>query len=177
MSVLLVITFTGPDRPGIVGRLSAIVASHGGNWEESRMAVLAGRFAGILKVTVPDDGSESLVKELKALEAEGMAVLVDRGAPVGVPSGYQPMQLDLTGADHPGIVREVAHVLAERAINIHELTSEAFVAPMSAEQMFRATALLDCPPDLDVDELQGALEHLARDLVVQIALRAAGRTP
>ena len=54
MPHLLVVTFTGPDRPGIVEKLSGLVTRHGGNWEESRMASLAGRFAGILKVTVPD---------------------------------------------------------------------------------------------------------------------------
>jgi glycine cleavage system regulatory protein len=44
----LIITFTGPDRPGVVDRLAGVVSQHGGNWEESRMARLAGSFAGIV---------------------------------------------------------------------------------------------------------------------------------
>ena len=51
----LVVTFTGPDRPGIVASFARVVGEHGGNWEESRMARLAGQFAGILEVTVEAD--------------------------------------------------------------------------------------------------------------------------
>ena len=42
----LVLTVIGRDRPGLVDTLSGVVAEHGGNWEESRMAHLADRFAG-----------------------------------------------------------------------------------------------------------------------------------
>ena len=45
MSVNLVLTVIGKDRPGIVELLSQIVAAHEGNWLESRMAHLAGEFA------------------------------------------------------------------------------------------------------------------------------------
>ena len=46
----LVLTLIGPDRPGLVERVSDVVASHGGNWLESRMAHLAGQFAGKLDI-------------------------------------------------------------------------------------------------------------------------------
>jgi len=48
-----VLTLIGPDRPGLVESVAARVAAHGGNWLESRMAHLAGQFAGILRVEVP----------------------------------------------------------------------------------------------------------------------------
>ena len=42
----LVLTLIGPDRPGLVEAVAEVVARHGGNWLESRMAHLAGKFAG-----------------------------------------------------------------------------------------------------------------------------------
>ena len=50
----LVLTVVGDDRPGLVDALSGVIAAHDGNWEQSRMAHLAQKFAGILLVQVPD---------------------------------------------------------------------------------------------------------------------------
>ena len=47
----LVLTVIGRDRPGLVEAIASQIAKHGGNWEESRMAHLAGKFAGILRIT------------------------------------------------------------------------------------------------------------------------------
>ena len=52
MQTSLVLTVIGPDRPGIVEQLSDQVLAVGGNWEESRMTRLAGKFAGLLRVSV-----------------------------------------------------------------------------------------------------------------------------
>ena len=49
----LVLTVIGPDRPGLVESLSRLVGEHGGNWTQSRMAHLAGQFAGILQIALP----------------------------------------------------------------------------------------------------------------------------
>lgn len=47
----LVVTASGPDRPGIVARLSKRVLDCGGNVEESRMARLAGEFSILMLIT------------------------------------------------------------------------------------------------------------------------------
>ena len=52
MRTSLVLTVIGTDRPGIVEQLSDRVLAAGANWEESRMARLAGKFAGVLRVSV-----------------------------------------------------------------------------------------------------------------------------
>ena len=56
----LVLTLIGADRPGLVESLAKRVAAHRGNWVESRMAHLAGQFAGILRVEVPAANVRSL---------------------------------------------------------------------------------------------------------------------
>ena len=42
----LILTAIGDDRPGLVGELSAAISAHQGNWLESSMSRLAGKFAG-----------------------------------------------------------------------------------------------------------------------------------
>lgn len=44
-------TASGPDRPGIVARLSKRVLDCGGNVEVSRMARLAGEFSILMLIT------------------------------------------------------------------------------------------------------------------------------
>ena len=73
----LVLTLIGSDRPGLVEAVALIVAEHGGNWLESRMTHLAGKFAGILRAELPPDHVAEAVKALAALEARGLKVVVE----------------------------------------------------------------------------------------------------
>ncbi len=170
----LVLTLIGPDRPGIVEALATPIAAHGGNWLESRMAHLAGQFAGILRVEVPDSNAAALVEALRALEQGGLRVTVASG-PVGpAPAAARRiLVVDLVGLDRPGIVREISHLLAERGVNIEELTTDRTTAPMSAELLFRSRARVEVPAALDADELRRRLERLAHDLMVQVTVADA----
>ena len=135
----LVLTLIGPDRPGLVEAVADPIAAHGGNWLESRMAHLAGQFAGILRVEVPDDRAAALTEALRRLDTRGLHVTVQRG-PRPAPSTRRTLVVDLVGLDRPGIVREVSRVLAERGVNIEELETDRSPAPMSAELLFRSRA-------------------------------------
>ena len=49
-----VITAVGKDRPGIVAGVTEVLFDLGGNIEDSSMTILAGEFAMILIVSLPD---------------------------------------------------------------------------------------------------------------------------
>src|SRR4051794_8810286 len=100
----LTLTLIARDRPGLVGALSERVAAAGGNWLESRMARLAGQFAGILLVEVPDASVDDLLASLRGLEADGLHVTAERGASEELPMARRAVILELVGHDHPGIV-------------------------------------------------------------------------
>ena len=93
MSVSLVLTLIGEDRPGLVGLLSQTVAEHDGNWLESRMSRMAGRFAGILRASVPVASADALVAALSALESHGLRVVVERSADSDVDSEFRRIPL------------------------------------------------------------------------------------
>ena len=92
----LVLTLIGPDRPGLVESLVKRVVDHGGNWLESRMARLAGQFAGILRVEVPEDRVEALHAALAELESEGLRVDSASGAGAAG-DDLRTMELELLG--------------------------------------------------------------------------------
>lgn len=169
--ISLVMTLLGPDRPGVVERVSQVVSQHGANWLESRMAHLAGQFAGIVHVAVPADRAPVLVQALQGLTNEGLAVIVHTESHVGATPSYAPMWLHVLGADRPGIVHEVTRVLAEQQVNVEDLQTECLPAPMSGDRLFQATARLRLPPGLTAEQLQMHLERIAHDLMVDIQLQ------
>jgi len=54
--------------------------------------------------------------------------------------------LDLIGQDRPGIVRDVARILAKHSLNVQELETSCQSASMSAESLFMAHAPLTGSP-------------------------------
>jgi len=70
----LVLTLLGPDRPGLVESVADVIAGNGGNWLESRMAHLAGKFAGVLRADVPADKVDTVIQALRKLESRGLKI-------------------------------------------------------------------------------------------------------
>lgn len=165
----LVVTLIGKDRPGLVESVSSAVEAHGGSWVESRMAHLAGQFAGILRASVPPPKVEALSAALQALERDGLRVAVERGFEAVTEEG-RVIELDLIGSDRPGIVHKVSEALAARGVNVDELDTECDGAPWSGDALFKAKARLRAPAGLDLDGLRESLEAIAGDLMVDITL-------
>ncbi len=170
MSISLVLTVIGRDRPGLVETLSQVIASHQGSWLESRMARLAGHFVGILRVSIPEEQVDALTRELQSLEPESLQVSVARSEPEPPASDTRELRLEILGNDRPGIVRELSQALADRGINVDELRTEIMSAPMSGELLFLANAELRVPTSLDLELLRKDLEALAHELMVDVDL-------
>jgi glycine cleavage system regulatory protein len=171
MQAPLVMTVIGPDRPGLVDSLAALVAGHGGNWLESRMSRLGGQFAGILRVQVPREQEQSLTQALKRLESQGLKIVVLPDHPEAAPSERALKLLELVGQDRPGIVSQISHALASHGVNVEDLNTECQSAPMSGETLFRAQAKLYIPATCNIAQLQKDLEKIAGDLIVEISLQ------
>jgi glycine cleavage system regulatory protein len=172
----LVLTLIGTDRPGLVEAVAGIVAAHGGNWLESRMSHLAGKFAGILRAELPVGRVEDAVTALRALEARGLKVVVEAVPRQQREAPQQTMDLEVLGLDRPGIVREIAQHLAASGVNVEELTTDRTSAPMSGETLFEARAHIHVPAGTDLAKLRATLERAASDLMVELKLepRAPG---
>ena len=172
----LIVTLIGPDRPGIVESVADAVASHGGNWLESRMAHLAGRFAGVLRVEAAPERIAELEAALAGLQSSGLRSS-SSAAPGPATEALHAMEIELLGLDRPGLVREVSDLLASRRINVEELRTDRFSAPMSGELLFRVQLHVDVPVNVSAAGLRQDLERLAADLMVEIRVAEALRAP
>ena len=134
------------------------------------MTQLAGKFAGVVLVTVPDAQGDGFLAALIPLEKQGLFdVSVGAGEPTG--EAAQPrVMVELVGNDHPGIVHELSSLLADHDVSIDDLQTWTSLAPMSGGGLFEATALLRLPPGLSADRLLSELEALAADLMVDLSV-------
>ena len=165
----MVLTVIGDDRPGLVESVAQVVAEHEGNWIESRMTKLAGKFAGVLRVNIAEDTIDALTAALSRLS--DLHVTVESAGPE-TPVAAQTLALELLGHDRPGIVREVSHALASRGINVLDLSTEVISAAMSGEEMFKAHAELDVPESTSLDELHATLDRICSELDVDITIHS-----
>ena len=175
MRTSLVLTVIGDDRPGIVEQLSDHVLAAGANWEESHMARLAGKFAGLLRVSVDLARADALASTLETLSAGGLKVVVERSGEGE--AAFRPFRLELLGNDHPGIIRDISRVLAHHHVNIEELETALTSAPMTGETLFRARAHLRIPPTVTLEALRKTLESLAGELMVDLTLDESEPVP
>jgi glycine cleavage system regulatory protein len=164
----LVLTFIGPDRPGLVNTISVTIANAGGSWLESRLAQLAGQFAGIVLVRVPANAAASLTAALAALRAEGLSVTITEGCEAAPPQEYEALTLEVLGHDRPGIVRDVTQTLRKLGVNIEELSSSIESAPFTGEDMFRAAIKVSVPSHVPLEDVRRSLEQLADEIMVDV---------
>ena len=120
-------------------------------------------------------GEADGIVSARKLESEGLTVTAVRGQAEAADAAAsndrgEVISMELVGQDRPGIVRHISAALAAHGANIEELTTERFSAAMSGETMFRATARLNLPSQVDVTMIQQELEAIALDLMVDLSI-------
>jgi glycine cleavage system transcriptional repressor len=160
------VTVVGDDRPGIVAGVTKALYESGCNLEDVSSTILQGHFAMMLIVSSPEADAGELEGRLQDVAAELGLVVTAR--PVGE-TGTHPdpatHMVSVYGADHPGIVYRVAVVLAERGINITDLTSRLIGDEESP--VYALMLEVAAPSGTDVGE---ALDGLAAELSVELSV-------
>jgi glycine cleavage system regulatory protein len=173
MTRVLVLTAIGEDRPGLVEALAEVISQHDGSWDESRMARLAGHFAGVVQIHLPEDRAVGLIEALPGLSSRGLSVsVVDSDWSLVNVDRRDSIRIELVGQDRPGIIREISSTLAGLGVSVQDLRTAVESAPMSGERLFRAQAELAPPADVEIERIRIALEQLADDMIVDITLDA-----
>jgi len=169
-----VLTLTGPDRIGIVEEVTGLLLARGGNVEASRMARLGGEFAVLMLVSMPAGQPSDPDERLGALTAGGYKVTT---APARVRAearpGWLPRQIEIRGADHEGIIHEVARYLSGRGISIESVDSESAPASTSGVPLFAMTARVVVPPGPSAAGWEAGLEEIGGRLNLDITVSAS----
>lgn len=165
----IVLTATGRDRPGVVERMAEqIVAAHG-NVESSRMARLGGEFAMVMLISIDRSSLDALETGVHDLREEGFDIRLRTTAASDARSdATSACGVTVTGADHQGIIHQIARHLAERQINIETMDTNVYQAPMSGVPLFAMSAVVHLPQGVSPDALAKAMAAFGHELGVEI---------
>jgi glycine cleavage system transcriptional repressor len=174
MPTNVVFTLTGPDRIGIVEEVTHALLELGGNVGTSRMARLGGEFAILMLVALPEAQADKLDAAFASLVAQGYKVTIGLTAAGRAEehAGWLPYQIEVTGADHEGIVHEVAAGLSRLNINIESAETCTTSAPESGAPLFTMTAQVAVPPNLAETDWIAALSAAGDESNVDIEVTA-----
>ncbi len=164
----LILTVVGSDRPGLVAAVADVIDAHGGNWENSQLAELAGMFAGVVQVSVAGDQEGALTNALQQMD--GLTVSVHAASDTAPAGAAQPISLQILGNDRPGIVREISTVLSAHQLSIDDMTTTTRDAAMAGGRLFEASVTAEVPASADLDALRADLEKMASEIQVDITL-------
>ncbi len=170
METSCIITFIGDDRPGLVEQLSTVIEENQGNWHESQLSQLGGKFAGLIRVSIPQGSADQLEDALKSLSASGLSVRVTPSSTGRLTPSARKIILTIIGPDRPGIVREISQALATHQVNVVDMDSQVSSAPMSAEMLFEARIDAEIPLETSLDDLSDRLEEIANYMTLDISI-------
>ncbi len=165
-----ILSVLSDDRPGVIRQIAELVAKHQGNWLESRLTQLAGKFAGVIRISLAEDKIGNLQSAMQGLAERGIRVVVEELQTVTPAERGRTATFSAVGPDRPGIVLEITQALTQYNINIADLNTNCSSMPYSGEPLFEAEGLLHVPASTDLEQLAGQLDAIADALGIDISL-------
>lgn len=165
----LIVTLISDDKPGIVSQVAVIVAQHKGNWLDSHMVQLAGKFTGLLRIDVAEKNIPALISSLQDLKKVGIETLIEHENSTVLPNS-QKMYFELSGPDRTGIVNEISSAFNAANVSIDKIQTHCSSSPWSGEPLFEAKGKLSVPETLSVDALHNALNTIQDALGIDVSL-------
>jgi glycine cleavage system transcriptional repressor len=169
----LILTAVGPDRVGLVEKISEFIARHGCNIEDSKMAVFCGEFAVIALISGEGASLVKIARDYREIEIQtGLTISIKTPATRQATVAFLPYKLTASSMDHPGIVHQISNVLSSMGINIESMETETYAAPVSGAPIFRLEAEIAVPITTNINSLRNRFVEIQREENIDIDLSA-----
>jgi len=165
----LILTAVGPDRVGLVEKISEFITRLGCNIEDSKMAVFCGEFAVIVLITGESGNLVKVANSCRELEtATGLTFSVKTPAMRKPAEPLLAYRLTASSMDHPGIVHKLSRVLSQFGVNIESMETKTYAAPDSGTPIFRLEALVSVPAKTTIDAIARRFGEIQREENIDI---------
>jgi len=169
----MILTCVGKDRPGIADDVSTLLFEHHANIEDSRMAVMGGRFSVMILFSCTKDQLKKIRVDMNRLEKVGLEVSLheadDPASQKAEPA--LPLIVEVTAMDHPGIVQKVVRILRSYDVNVLALNTQVSQAPLSGAPLFNLDLEAAVPAGTPISQVKAVLEDLAADMNLDLVFR------
>ena len=163
----IIISALGPDRPGIVSKLSKIITESNANISESRMIKLGGDFTMMILASAKENNISSLIQDLNRISELTIETHETNLGEDAVER--EEANIVLSGTDNEGLVYSLAEKLAEHNINIIEMNTGVVNAPMSGATLFLLNALVSYDKN-QLKNIKKELIQLSDELDIDIVV-------
>lgn len=165
--VELVISAVGPDRPGIVDAISAVLSRRQASIADSRMVNLRGRFALVMLVETPDAAVAQNLQSIleQAAQSLGLTATI-QNVQRGDAAARQavPYRIRTYAMDQVGLVHRITHALHLLQANIEDLSTRLEHAPHTGAPIFSMDMIIALPKEVPLKKLREELEKLCAEL-------------
>lgn len=171
----VILTVLGKDRPGIVADVTEVLFKSGCNIEDSSMTILEGEFAMLLVVSLPSKlsgGADLKTKFSPLIKKSDLYINIKNFVEpepkqlVPEPKNYV---ISVIGTDKPGIVYQVAKVLADHEANITDVETKRIG---KGERVVYAMVLeANIPVNVKVHDLEEEFSELGKKMGVEVTLK------
>lgn len=162
----------GHDRPGIAAGVSGVLFEKGCNIEDSTMARLGGDFAIMLMLRLPEGVTVRQIEQDLAPLRDDLKLtiqLTDVRPEEAMEQPDLPRHIvSVYGADKKGIVAKITKHLADRSVNITNLTTHVVQNP---QPLYIMQIEVEIPPLVDPDALADELAEAGRQIDVQVSMK------
>ena len=173
--MILVVTVTGKDRPGIIAALTGALYGAGGNLEDASMTILEGEFAMIflaaLKSRLSQNKFSRVLNELEAKSGLTISIKeIKRRLVRGErhKRGTAAWTISVLGKDRAGIVYAISKLLADLKLNITDLNSKIIGTGKKTSYALALEVDIPGPPT----RLKTQLAKLQKKLGVRISINS-----
>jgi len=167
----LILTAIGPDRVGLVEKISEFISSRGCNIEDSKMAVFCGEFAVILLISGDEGKLGQVARDYRDIEAQTeLSIAIKSASPRSRQEAFIPCKLTAACMDHPGVVHKISVVLSGLAVNIESMETKTYFAPMSGTPLFQLEAELSVPVRTNINQLRERLAEIQSEENIDIEI-------
>ena len=172
----LVLTVSGADRAGIVGKLGAVIQDSGGNVGRCRHIILDSQFCLMIEISLDNQHIHELTTALHSIQTSWGLHFTTAEVTAGAAAAEAPTDdliFTVSGPDRVGIVAGMMSVFAEHSLSISTLESELVPGPEPRFSM--SGKILGHRQDVavHVDELRKSLTLAAEELGQTLTLTAA----
>lgn len=158
------VTAVGPDRPGLIARVTGRLQEAGADLADSTTTILGGHCAMVLLVDAPEGAdAQTLQADLAVDTADVQLETWVQPLGPGSPSMPATHVLNVHGPDRPGVAHDVTALLADHGVNV----TDAAGRRVGGEQPVYALQLeIAAGESNTAEELVGELRSRAPDLEV-----------
>ena len=164
----IIIYVKGPDRIGIVSEISKNISKFGGNIENSKMIKLEHKFYMILLVNISNKNPKDL--EIDLSQIADLEINIEITKKEEILNKNTTFSFILKGADNEGIVYRFTKLLSDLNINILDMETKLFNAPITGHPLFYMESKISIPKHIILDDLKTNLESLSEQENVVIKL-------